>query len=64
MNISKKKIEIIMATKGLMVKDVTSRSGVTKGNFSLIRQRGTCNPVTAGRIAGALGVDVTEILAD
>lgn len=29
-----------------------------------VYSRGSCKPATVGRIAAALGIDVTEILAD
>lgn len=63
MKVDAKKIELLMAEKGLLSKDVAERSGMSRQNFSTVKLRGSCTPVNAGKIAKALGVDVTEILA-
>ncbi len=62
MKISKRKIEYIMATKGLTAADTAEKSGISRQNFSTIKLRGTCAPTTAGKIARGLGVDVAEII--
>ena len=62
MKISKEKIEYIMATKGLTAADTAEKSGISRQNFSTIKLRGTCSPVTAGKIAHGLEVDLTEII--
>lgn len=61
MKISKDKIELIMAEKGLTAVKVAERSGISRQNFSTIKLRGTCAPPTAGKLAHGLGVDVAEI---
>ena len=62
MKISIRKIEAIMARKGFTKSILSDRSGISRQNISTITLRGTCEPKTAGRIAQALGVDVTEIM--
>lgn len=62
MKISIRKIEAIMARNGLTKGVLSERSGISRQNISIITLRGTCEPKTAGRIAQALGVDVTEIM--
>ena len=62
MKISIRKIEAIMARNGFTKSVLSERSGISRQNISTITLRGTCEPKTAGRIAQALGVDVTEIM--
>lgn len=62
MRISKKKIECVMARKALTTIEVAKKSGVSRQNFSTVKLRGTCTPITAGKIARGLGVDVAEII--
>lgn len=64
MKISTKKIETIMARKGLTKTILSDRSGISRQNISTIIIRGTCAPKTAGKIAQALGVDVTDIMKE
>lgn len=64
MQVSKQKIEIILARSGKKKKDVVVKSGVTYQHLSTILRRGTCEPHVAGRIARALGVEIEEIIAD
>lgn len=62
MKISKEKIELIMAMKELTVSAVAEACGISRQNLSTIRQRGTCTPATAGKIARGLGVNPAEII--
>ena len=62
MKISKEKIEYIMATKGFTASMVEDKSGISRQNFSTIKLRGTCSPVTAGKIAHGLEANLTEII--
>jgi len=64
MTISRKKIEAQMARKALKVSKVEEQAKLGKGALSRIFRSRTCTPVTAGRIARVLGVDVTEIMED
>lgn len=64
MKISKRKIETIMARNGFTKSVLSDQSGISRQNISTITLRGTCEPKTAGKIAQALGVDVTEIMED
>lgn len=62
MKISKEKIELILAKKNLKVVEAAKIMGMTRQNFSTIKNRGTCWPSTAAKIAKGLGVEVEEIL--
>ena len=64
MNISKSKIEIFMAAKGINSTELAKVSGISRQNLSTIKNRGTCIPETAGKIARGLGVDVREIIEE
>ena len=62
MKISKEKIELILAKKNLKVVEAAKIMGMTRQNFSTIKNRGTCTPATAQKIANGLGVDVEELV--
>lgn len=61
MKISKTKIEMIMAEKKLSTTEFAKRSGISRQSISTVKQRGTCTPTTAGKLADGLGVPVSEI---
>ena len=62
MHLDTNKIKLIMARKKICVSDIASRCGVTKQRISCIFNNVNVTPRTAGRIADALEVDVTEII--
>lgn len=64
MKISAKKIEILMARNKLSHNDLADRSGIRRQNLTIIKQRGSCTPRLAMKIADGLDVDVTEIMED
>ena len=63
MEINKYVIQSCMAKQKLTTKDLAEKCSMRPQNLSNILSRKTCKPATVGRIAEALGVDVTEILA-
>lgn len=62
MKISKEKIELILAKKNLKVVEAAKIMGMTRQIFSTIKNRGTCTPATAAKIANRLGVEVEELI--
>lgn len=58
------KIEAMLARDCVTRTEVSKRSGISRQSVSCILQRGTCSTVNAGRLARALGVDVTEIMEE
>ena len=64
LRISKKKLEIAMARAKLNRNDLAEKAEMPVNTICSVYSRGTCKPGTVGRIAEALGVDVTEILED
>lgn len=67
MILDRKKIDIIRARSMLSDKELASRYGTTEQNMRFILAKipnRTTRPLTAGRLAKALGVDVSEIMAD
>lgn len=54
-------IKIIMAEQGLSCTCLAIKSGISRQALSSILLKGTCNIVTAGKIAKALGVPVQQI---
>lgn len=64
MKISKEKIEIAMARAQLDVAGLAEKAKMPLPTLVSARTKGTCKPMTVGRIAKALEVDVTEIIED
>ncbi len=64
MEISKRKIKVLMAMQGLTTKDLAAKMGMQGNNLSTILTRGTCRPETAAKLAKGLGVDVREIIKE
>ena len=62
--IDPEKIAICLARAMLSRKEMCQRCGITEANMSTIIKRQRVSPVSAGKIAKALGVDVTEIMPD
>lgn len=64
MKIDKSKLEIAMARAELNRNTLAEKANMPVPTVCNVYARGTCKPATAGRIAKALGCDVTEILKD
>lgn len=62
MKIKKRKIELLLAEKGLGCQEVAKNAQIHPQVLSVVMHRGTCRPATAGKIARALGVDPEEIV--
>ena len=65
MIVSVDKLDRVMASKMLTLKQLSEKSGVS--NVTIVRlKNGTQKPkpITVGKLAKALGVDVTEIIED
>lgn len=64
LKVDKKKLEIAMARAKLNRDMLAVKAKMPIPTICNVCTRGTCKPATLGRIADALGVDVTEILVD
>lgn len=65
MTVDRNKVLLIMARKCLSYEDVAKAYGCSRQRIhNLLDKQQKAYPKTAGKIAAALGVDVTEILAD
>ncbi len=64
MKVSKSKLEIAMARAELNRDTLAKKANMPIHTVCNVYTRRTCKPATAGRIAKALGVDVTEIIED
>lgn len=64
MKVDKRKLEIAMARAQLNRDTLAMKACMPIPTVCNVYSRGSCKPATVGRIAAALGVDVTEILAD
>lgn len=64
MKIDRKKIECAMARKKINRAELSKKANVPIGTLCNALSRGNCLPITAGKLAEALNVDVTELLED
>lgn len=64
MKVNTNKVKLILAEQELTMTAFAKNSGVSRQNISIIFARGTCNPVTAGKLAKGLGVPVAEIVKE
>lgn len=62
MTVSKEKVNVILARKQLTAVAFCESAGMSRNRFYTILNSKSVAPRTAGRIAAALGVDVTEII--
>ena len=62
MKISKEKVKIYLARNKMTMSDLAEKYGVTRARITKILSTNQVTPICAGRLAEALGVDVTELL--
>ena len=62
MRISRDKINICRARKKMTVQALANAYGVSRTRINVLLNQREVSTVSAGRMASALGVDVTEIL--
>lgn len=62
MELSREKVDIAMARKKMTVTNLAEAYGVSRARMNVILNSRNVSTVCAGRVAAALGVDVTEIL--
>lgn len=58
------RIKLMMAEDALTITAISEKCGVSRQNVSTILTRGTCTPITAGKLARGLGVPVKEIILE
>lgn len=64
MKISKDKVTLQLARKCWTVQRLADAYGVSRNRINVLLNQREVSTVSAGRLAAALGVDVTEILED
>ena len=64
MRIDREKVDLILAEKLMTTQDMAENIGISVQCVRQNLNRQNVRPTTAGRVAKALGVDVTEILKD
>lgn len=64
MKINTNRVILILAQQELTKTALAERCGLSRQNLSTILGRGTCEPVTAGKLAKGLGVPVSEIVKE
>lgn len=64
MKINLRNLELFLAQNQMTASELSERSGVCKQSISIIRYRGTCQPVTLAKIAKGLGVDPADLIEE
>lgn len=64
MKISKEKVKIYLARNKMTMSDLAEKYGVSRTRITNILRTEQVTPICAGRLAEALGVDVTELLEE
>ena len=64
MKVSKNKIDLARANSCMTVSGLAEAYGVSRTRMNMILNQREVTVVCAGRLAHALGVDVTEIIED
>ena len=64
MKLSKNEIYIALARKKMTVSQLAEAYGVSRSRINVILNSQSITPAVAGKLADALGVDVTELLED
>lgn len=62
LHLSNEKFNIALGRQLMTRNDICRKTGITEGNLSTMLKRGTVRPKTAGLIAKALEVDITDII--
>ena len=62
MTINDNKFNIALANSGLSISEAAERVNISRQRFCMILNQKRVTPQAAGKIAKALGVDVTEII--
>ena len=63
MKVNVEKMNLLLAKKGMLLKNLCEKSGVSEITLRKIRQgKSTPKPVTVGKIAKALNVNVEDII--
>ena len=62
LTIDDRKFSIALANSGLTIGEAAERVGMSRQRFNAMINRKRVTPQAAGKVAKALGVDVTEIV--
>lgn len=64
MKIRTQKILIALAEAEITKQEFAAMSGISRQSLSKILRRGSCEPITAGRIARAMNISVSELMEE
>ena len=62
MELSREKINVALARKKMTIAELAGVYGASRARMNVMLNQRFVTPMTAGRMAEALGVDVTEII--
>ena len=64
LSLDAKKMACEMINREMTIGQMAACSGLSKSTISTVKSGKRCRPETAQRIAGALGVDVSQIMKE
>lgn len=64
MKINSHKVRLIMADAGMTQSMLAEKCGIARQNICNILSKGRCTPISAGRLAAALGVPTSDIVLE
>lgn len=64
MKLDSTRIEVLLAEQGLSKAKYAEKCEISRQTVSTVLRRGSCEPVTAGKLANGLGVPVSEIVQE
>ena len=64
LQVDQDKVQLQMARQCMNPYDLCSKAGISYASYRRIMKEGGCKIATLGKLAAALGGDVTEILED
>lgn len=62
MKVNREKINVAMVRRQMTVKELADAYGVSRNRINVLLNQREVSVVSAGKLAAALGVDVTDIL--
>lgn len=62
MILSKEKVQILLAREQITASEFCENAGMSRNRFYAMLRQKSVTPKTAGKLADALGVDVTKII--
>ncbi|MBQ8804161.1 MAG: helix-turn-helix domain-containing protein [Tyzzerella sp.] len=62
MELNRKKIDICLARRKMTIGQLAEECGFSRNRLNVLLNSRNITPASAGKVAGGLGVDITEII--